>query len=107
MNFPLNSNENSKLYPMNSKNRLFYLFLLIVAFVVITSCATQSLEQVADPPGFLKGLLHGFIILFSFIASLFTEYSIYAFPNSGGWYDFGFLLGVMIFFGGSGAGSRR
>ncbi len=92
---------------MNSKNRLFYLFLFVVATAFITSCATQSVEQISDPPGFLKGLLHGFIILFSFIASLFTDYSIYAFPNSGGWYDFGFLLGVMIFFGGSGAGSRR
>lgn len=92
---------------MRSKNRLFYLFLLVVAMVFIASCATQSVEQVTDPPGFLKGLLHGFILFFSFIASLFTDYKIYAFPNSGGWYDFGFLLGVMFFFGGSGAGSRR
>ena len=92
---------------MNSKNRLFCLFLLVATLVFITSCATQSVEQVTGPPGFLKGLLHGFIMLFSFIASLFTDYKIYAFPNTGGWYDFGFLLGVMFFFGGSGASSKR
>jgi hypothetical protein len=55
----------------------------------------------------LFGLLHGFLILFSFVASLFTDYRIYAFPNSGGWYDFGFLLGAMSFLGGGGASARR
>lgn len=87
------------------KKAIPYIFLLIAA-VGFAGCATQSLERIVDPPGFLFGLLHGFIILFSFIGSLFMDISIYAFPNNGGWYDFGFLLGVMIFFGGSGAGSR-
>lgn len=92
------------------KKRINLLFLLIFAVIIIgmASCATQSPELTTDdPPGFLKGLLHGFIILFSFIAELFTDYKIYAYPNSGGWYDFGFLLGVMIFFGGGASGARR
>lgn len=89
------------------KTRFLYLFFIVAALIIFTGCATQSPEQVLDPPGFLHGLLHGFIILFSFVISLFTEYEIYAFPNNGGWYDFGFLLGVMMFFGGGGAGSRR
>ena len=86
------------------------LFLLVVlsSILFIGGCATQPEVAASEHvPGFLKGLLHGFIILFSFIAELFTDYRIYAFPNSGGWYDFGFLLGVMIFFGGSGAGARK
>jgi len=53
------------------------------------------------------GFAHGFVALFSFIGSWFTDVRIYAFPNSGGWYDFGYLLGVASFFGGSGASSRR
>ena len=53
------------------------------------------------------GLLHGFIALFSFVASWFTDVRIYAVPNSGVWYDLGYLLGVSAFFGGSGASSRR
>jgi hypothetical protein len=93
------------------KTRIFPILtviLLIAALMSVTGCATQTTEVfMENPPGFLKGLLHGFIILFSFIASLFTEYEIYSFPNAGGWYDFGFLLGVMMFFGGGGAGARR
>lgn len=89
------------------KHRVLYLILILAVVIFISGCATQSPEQILHPPGFLYGLLHGFIIFFSFIASLFTDFEIYAFPNNGGWYDFGFLLGVMMFFGGGGAGSRR
>ncbi|HKJ78095.1 MAG TPA: hypothetical protein VKA10_01115 [Prolixibacteraceae bacterium] len=81
--------------------------LLLVGVVLFAGCASQSLEQIVDPPGFLYGLLHGFIILFSFIGSLFMDIDIYAFPNNGAWYNFGYLLGTMIFFGGGGAGSRK
>ena len=56
-----------------------------------------------EPPGFLYGLMHGFLILFSFIGSLFTDVRIYAFPNSGGWYDFGYVIGAALFLGGGGA----
>ena len=92
------------------KKRINFLYLLAYAVIItgITSCATQSPELATDnPPGFLKGLLHGFIIVFSFIAEFFTDYKIYAYPNSGGWYDFGFLIGVMIFFGGGASSARR
>ncbi len=83
-------------------------FLFLAAALFTAGCATQSVEVIpVTLPGFWSGLLHGFILLFSFIASLFTEYRIYAFPNAGVWYDFGFLLGVLFFFGGGGAGSRR
>jgi len=79
----------------------------LIGVLLLTACATQSAGNVIDPPGFWHGLLHGFILLFSFVASLFTDYEIYAFPNSGGWYDFGFLLGVMFFFGGGSAGAKK
>ena len=88
------------------KKAVFYLVFAIVAVSLFAGCASQSFERVVDPPGFLFGLIHGFIILLSFIGSLFMDFEIYAFPNNGGWYDFGYLLGVMLFFGGSGAGSR-
>lgn len=84
-----------------------YLVVILSFGMFISGCATQSLSTVLDPPSFFKGLLHGFILLFSFIASLFTDYEIYAFPNAGGWYNFGFVLGVMIFFGGGGAGAGK
>jgi hypothetical protein len=72
--------------------------------LLLTSCATQPRPVAADTPGFWSGLLHGFLILFSFIGSLFSDsYRIYAFPNSGGWYDFGYLIGASLFLGGSGS----
>ena len=81
------------------------LFFAVFILLVSTGCATHAAKGLLDPPGFWQGLLHGFIILFSFIGSLFTDYEIYAFPNSGVWYNFGFLMGVMIFFGGGGRGA--
>lgn len=75
------------------------------AALLLASCATQPPPVDPGPPGFLHGLLHGFLIVFGFIGSLFTDYRIYAFPNSGAWYDLGFLLGAMAFLGGGGAGT--
>jgi len=81
-------------------------FLLLA----MAGCAHQPSAKLAsfvsDSPGFFYGFLHGFLILFSFIGSLFTDIRIYSFPNSGGWYDFGFLLGAASFLGGGGASAR-
>ncbi|HEX6770902.1 MAG TPA: hypothetical protein VF126_02670 [Acidobacteriaceae bacterium] len=41
--------------------------------------------------------MHGFLILFSFMGSFITDVRIYTFPNAGRWYDFGYLLGAMMF----------
>jgi hypothetical protein len=79
-----------------------FLSIVLIALVV-SSCATQPRPEAYDPPGFFSGLLHGFLMLFGFVASLFTNVRIYAFPNSGGWYDFGYLIGASMFFGGGGA----
>jgi len=87
--------------------RLLAVAALCVTALLLQSCATQPSPEGINPPGFLSGLLHGFLILFAFVASLFTDYRIYAFPNSGGWYDFGYLLGAMMFLGGGGAGARK
>ncbi len=89
------------------KKYLSFVLVILVAGLLFSACATQNPKNIIDPPGFLHGLFHGFILLFSFIASLFTDYEIYAFPNTGGWYNFGYLLGVMMFFGGGGAGARK
>lgn len=80
--------------------------LLMISALAAASCARQPLPPDAGSvPGFLLGLVHGFLILFSFIGGLFSDIRIYAFPNTGGWYDFGFLLGAMAFLGGGGASS--
>ena len=77
--------------------------LMFLCVVGLVSCATQPIPHASDFPGFFMGFVHGFTIIFSFIGSLFTDVRIYAFPNSGGWYDFGFLIGVGGSWGSAGA----
>lgn len=88
------------------KNIIFSALVILM----ISACAPAPpvpLEVAEDVPGFLSGLWHGLIIFFSFIGSLFDDdIGIYAAVNNGGWYDFGFFLGVGAIFG-SGVSSTR
>ncbi|MEZ5105260.1 MAG: hypothetical protein R2757_12240 [Draconibacterium sp.] len=53
--------------------------------------------------GFWHGLWHGVIAPVSFVISLFSDkVAMYAVNNNGGWYDFQFVLGAGILFGGGG-----
>lgn len=67
-------------------------------------------QRPEEPAGFWFGLWHGVTSPITFIISLFTDnVNIYEVRNNGGWYNFGFVLGASIIFGGSGggAGSRK
>lgn len=87
--------------------RSVILFGMIVLAATLSACATQPHPSAAEPPGFWMGIVHGFTIFFSLVGSIFTDYRIYAFPNSGGWYDLGYFLGASMFLGGTGASSRQ
>lgn len=84
--------------------------MLLVA-VLFTGCAdvTPIKEYVVDAPyGFFGGLWHGIIAPFSFIGGLFSnDIAMYAVNNNGGWYDFGFVLGAGILFGGGGSSASK
>ncbi|MDD5153001.1 MAG: hypothetical protein PHS95_03400 [Candidatus Pacebacteria bacterium] len=57
--------------------------------------------------GFWLGLWHGLICPITFIISLFSDnVHFYEVHNSGGWYNFGFLLGASGALGGSGASAK-
>jgi hypothetical protein len=87
-----------------SQLRLIRLLTLLgVMVLALVACATQPVPDAYNPPGFLLGLLHGFTCLFALIGELFTNYRIYAFPNRGGFYDLGFVIGAIAAFGGSAA----
>jgi hypothetical protein len=75
--------------------------LLILGVGTLAACATQPIPDAYQPPGFLFGFIHGLISPFALIAELFTDVRVYAFPNSGGWYDFGFMAGIFVWAGGS------
>ena len=74
--------------------------------LLATGCAaTQASGAVAaSAPGFWLGLWHGFIFPVAWVVSLFApNIAIYAVPNNGGWYDFGYFLGIVVF----GVGARK
>jgi hypothetical protein len=78
--------------------------LLFGCTLLLVSCASQPLPEAYDPPGFFTGLWNGLTIFFALIGHLFNNsIRIYAFPNSGGWYDFGYFIGVCMFGGGGSA----
>lgn len=82
---------------------------LVAASLALSACAaTQSAQSVApQAPGFWLGVWHGFIFPVAFIVSLFTDkVAIYAVPNNGGWYDFGFFVGI-VFLGVGARSSKR
>jgi len=89
--------------------RRSYLIWIAVAALVLAACAAGSNPEVsADGAGFWLGLWHGFISPVTFVISLFSDnVNLYEVHNNGNWYDFGFVLGAGILFGGGGAGARR
>jgi len=79
---------------------------LALMLLLLAGCAPGNERFVAGPAGFWAGLWHGLICLVTFIISLFSDsVHMYEVNNTGGWYNFGFLLGAAIFFGSS-AGSK-
>jgi hypothetical protein len=86
------------------------ILLFVIILLVLTSCAPGNEKFNSAPAGFWMGLWHGFISLITFIVSLFNDHvNIYEVQNTGKLYNLGFILGVMIFFGGGSksTGMRR
>jgi hypothetical protein len=75
---------------------------LLPLLAALASCAgANELAGTAGAAGFWRGLLHGIIAPITFLVSLFTDrVSMYEVHNSGGWYDFGFLMGIFAVLGG-------
>ncbi len=89
--------------------RLFKLVLLLILLSLLTGCAAGSPKWTLEAPaGFWQGLWHGMISVVTFIINLFNhDIKVYEVNNNGGWYNFGFLLGVIAIWGsGPGAGLR-
>jgi hypothetical protein len=91
--------------PKNLKRIMIIAFALVGIMLLASSCADVSHVQKCLPEtehtyGFWGGLWHGIIAPFAFIGELFSDdIAVYAKNNNGGWYDFGFLLGVGAFAG--------
>ena len=90
------------------------MILILTALVVLASCAPGqnpargTADRSGEIAGFWLGLWHGVIAPITFLISLFSDtVNVYDVHNSGNWYDFGFVLGAGILFGGGAAGTRR
>jgi hypothetical protein len=79
---------------------------LCAAALAVAGCAQQPVPSAGHLPGFWWGLLHGFIMPFTLFGELFSDVRIYAFPNSGGWYDFGYFIGAAAVLGESNSRAR-
>jgi hypothetical protein len=74
---------------------------------LLAGCARQVESAVAHGPdvaGFWLGVWHGFIFPVAWVISLFDPaVAVYAVPNNGGWYDFGYFVGIVFL----GVGSHK
>lgn len=79
--------------------------ILLPALALAACAAHQSAVAVApDAPGFLLGVWHGFIFPVAWVISIFVpDVAVYAVPNDGGWYDFGYFIGIVFL----GVGTNR
>lgn len=85
---------------------LFFLTLMLVGCAAGPNPVAHTPAADGTVAGFWLGLWHGIICPFTFIISLFSNnVHMYQVHNNGGWYNFGFVLGAGILFGGSGKSS--
>ena len=94
--------------------KLSALILILLLLATLAACAPgpNTMKGTTGPrdtiAGFWLGLWQGFIAPFVFLISLFkSDLNIYEVHNNGAWYNFGYLFGVMCFFGGGGHKARR
>lgn len=73
---------------------------ILILTALLVGCATNAplaAPIVMDPYGFWGGLWHGYIIVFSFIGSLFDPtIAVYSFNNNGAFYNLGFVIGARL-----------
>lgn len=89
--------------------RSLKLLITIPVILLLASCAAGHSQFTADDPaGFLYGLWHGIIAVIALVIHIFNDNVIvYEVNNTGGWYDFGFLLGVICIWGGGSSASCK
>jgi len=97
----------------NAKVKKFaFILIAVLLLTLLAGCAagpnpnTTPRTAEVSSAGFWQGLWHGIILPVTFIISLFNKnVGIYEVVNNGGWYNFGFLIGLSIILGGGGRGS--
>lgn len=76
--------------------------LAVLALLLLGSCAMQlppTHAALQHAPGFWEGMWHGLISWIMLLTEPFDRHRIYAYPNSGGFYDLGWMIGCSFWFG--------
>ena len=88
--------------------------LAVILLIGFTGCAAgpntlrDTEDEEGEVAGFWRGIWHGVITQVGFIISLFKDsVGVYEPHNNGGWYNFGYVIGLSIVFGGSSGGAAR
>jgi hypothetical protein len=93
------------------KKKILVLLLLTVSLAACTAghnTSAHTPDANGHVAGFFMGLWHGAICPVTFFISLFTNaVHFYEVHNNGSFYNFGFVLGAGIIFGGGGRGSKK
>jgi hypothetical protein len=99
---------------MQISRRAMLILILLGLLLLLTDCAAGGNTARSVPntgghvAGFWLGLWQGAIAPITFIISLFSNHvNVYEVHNNGNWYNFGFVLGAGILFGGGAFGKRR
>ena len=91
---------------------IYAIVLIILLSLAACTAGPNPMAKKADDEGkvagFWKGLWHGFIAPVTFIISLFSsKVTFYEVHNSGGWYNFGFVLAAGLFLSGGILGRNK
>lgn len=77
---------------------------VLLGLAALASCASQPVPSgVSDVPGFFQALFHGFAAPVTLVLGWLWDGRIYAFPNTGWFYDLGFMIGLGVWGGGAAA----
>lgn len=71
---------------------------VVVPLLLLAACGFVGTEPISgwDPPGFFLGVWHGLLAPWTLILRLFLDIKMYAVPNTGWFYDLGFLIGIVF-----------
>jgi len=93
---------------------LLKLLALLAVILILASCAPgpNPAERTPDAKGrtagFFMGFWQGLISPVTFVISIFSKnVRLYEVHNSGGWYNFGFVLGAGLFLSGGILGHKK
>ncbi len=78
-------------------NRIALTTILLASIQFVSACgfAEHQAGYVYQAPGFFHGVWHGLLAPWTLLIRALLDIQMYAIPNSGWFYDAGFLIGIL------------